>query len=204
MSLWLTCTSASAQEPGHMETRSRTIVRATHATSLAPRQETAIAGESGISNSGVNTRSTMAETQVVRRTAFESDGPVMQPQQKPAADPGSGELRAGPVFSTPLSSDDSSLTQLIEMLQWTVGVMLVAVVAAFSLRKYARGTSATKTNSQISHLATLPVRHHFQAHLIEIAGQRFLVTTDRSGVKTVNPVTGWGDFEAPVSNAPAA
>lgn len=106
--------------------------------------------------------------------------------------------------SSQLQENESGLQPFMDVMQWTVVVMMIAVGAVFGIKKYGRRMLPSGINSAITHRATLQIRNHFQAHLLEIGRQRFLVTTDRSGVKTVNPITSWEDFESPVSDSPAA
>jgi len=44
------------------------------------------------------------------------------------------------------------------------------------------------------------VKNFFQAHLLQIGSQKFLVTTDRTGVKTVNPINAWDDLDTSVAD----
>lgn len=111
-------------------------------------------------------------------------------------------LGPGPDFESQLPDDDSHLIQFIEVMQWTVVVLLIAVVAVLAIKKYGQGNLAAPKNSAIAHLATLPLKNHFQAHLIQIGTQKFLVTTDKSGVKTVNPIAAWEDYDTPVREIP--
>ena len=139
---------------------------------------------------------------VTKNTAVESAETSARKHGTLAGDPNKTvNLGSGPDFASQLPDDQSNLVQFIEILQWTIVVLLIAVVAALTLRKYQRAGQPAARNSVITHLATLPVRNHFQAHLLEIGTQKFLVTTDRSGVKTVNPITRWEDFEVPVEDS---
>lgn len=112
-----------------------------------------------------------------------------------------GSLGPGPDFASQLPDDDSHMIQFIEVMQWTVLVLIMAVVGVIGLKKYGRGNLIAPQNSAISLLATLPVKNFFQAHLLQIGSQKFLVTTDRSGVKTVNPINAWDDLDSPVLDA---
>ena len=102
-------------------------------------------------------------------------------------------------FASQLPEEQVNLLQIIEIMQWTVVVLMIAVVAVVALKKYKGNGPVSGSSAEITHLATLPVRNHFQAHLLAIGRQQFLVTTDRSGVKTVNPITRWEDFANPVA-----
>jgi hypothetical protein len=102
------------------------------------------------------------------------------------------------------SGGNGPLLRLIGMLQWVLIVMMVAVGAAFGMRRWRRGAPAPHAPSTITLVASLPVRNLFQAHLLETGGQRFLITTDRTGVKTVSAVASWDDLEAPVAGVPGA
>ncbi|MEZ6132236.1 MAG: hypothetical protein R3C59_26545 [Planctomycetaceae bacterium] len=108
------------------------------------------------------------------------------------------------------SSGNGDLVHLIEVLQWTVVVLLLAVVAVLTLKKMKSKGLSVGSSTGIRHVATLPVKNLFQAHLLEVGGQQFFVTTDRAGVKTVTAVSQWDDFQTPVETyqesaaAPAA
>jgi hypothetical protein len=115
--------------------------------------------------------------------------------------PGTIDLGPGPDFASQLPDDESQMIQIVEILQWTIVVLLVAVVAVIAIKKYSRGKLLPGQNSAIAYIATLPVKNHFQAHLLEIGSQKFLVTTDRSGVKTVNQINSWQDFDNQVNEA---
>jgi len=106
-------------------------------------------------------------------------------------------------FASQLPDDESSLVPFVEVLQWTVVVLLIAVVAVLTLKKYGKPGSFPTRSSVIAHLGTLPVKNHFQAHVLEVGSQKFLVTTDRTGVKTVNAIASWDEFDATLSE-PAA
>lgn len=111
------------------------------------------------------------------------------------------DLGPGPDFASQLPDDDSQMIRFIEIMQWTVAVLLIAVLAALTLRKFGRGKLLPMSNSAISHVATLPIKNHFQAHLLEVGKHTFLVTTDRSGVKTVNQINCWQDFDTPIDES---
>lgn len=122
----------------------------------------------------------------------------------PPASPIESEVKAetplgpGPDFASQLPDDDSHMIQFVEVMQWTVMVLLIAVVVVIGIKKYGRGNLVAPRNTDIAHLATLPVKNFFQAHLLQIGSQKFLVTTDRSGVKTVNPLNAWDDLDSQV------
>jgi len=116
------------------------------------------------------------------------------------AEAAEGSLGPGPDFASQLADDDSHMIQFIEVMQWTVLVLIIAVVGVVGLKKYGRGKLLTPQNSSIAHLATLPVKNFFQAHLLQIGSQKFLVTTDRTGVKTVNPINAWDDLDTSVAD----
>lgn len=125
---------------------------------------------------------------------------VIEARPKEASKESTAEIKLGPGpdFESQLPDDDSHLIQFIEVMQWTVVVLLIAVVAVLALKKYGQGNLVAPKNSAIAHLATLPIKNHFQAHLLQIGTQKFLVTTDKSGVKTVNPIADWEDYDTPV------
>lgn len=102
--------------------------------------------------------------------------------------------------STSDASSGGNLMQIVDALQWTVAVLALAVVATLIIKKYKHQAPGSGSSPDIRHLATIPIRNVFQAHLLEIQGQQFLVTTDRNGVKTVTPVSRWDDFETPVDS----
>ncbi len=136
---------------------------------------------------------------VPERGAHSNVRPVSHKDSKPAETPKSIDLGPGPDFASQLPDDESHLVQFVEVLQWTMVVALLAVFAVMAIKKYSRpGGMIPTRSSAIAHLGTLPVKNHFQAHLLEIGNQRFLVTTDRTGVKTVNPINSWQDFDTPV------
>lgn len=122
---------------------------------------------------------------------------AVEPSEVPLAE---ASLGPGPDFASQLADDDSHMIQFIEVMQWTVLVLIIAVVGVVGLKKYGRGKLLTPQNSSIAHLATLPVKNFFQAHLLQIGSQKFLVTTDRTGVKTVNPINAWDDLDTSVAD----
>ncbi|MEZ6123455.1 MAG: hypothetical protein R3C49_09805 [Planctomycetaceae bacterium] len=89
-----------------------------------------------------------------------------------------------------------SLIQFIEILQWTVVVLLVAVLGVLGLKKWHSGSVLPMPAAQMKHLATLPVRNQFQAHLLQVGNTQFLITTDRTGVKTVSEITQWDTVDS--------
>lgn len=114
---------------------------------------------------------------------------------EPVGDQGRRDYDFGSDFASQLPDDESPMIQIVEITQWTIVVLLVAVVAALAVRKYSRGQLlAAQGDCDITHLASKSVRNYFQAHLIDVCSQRFLVTTDRSGVRTVNPLSRWEEF----------
>ena len=89
---------------------------------------------------------------------------------------------------------DETLMQFIDVFQWVLLVMILAVAAAFSLRKWKLGGNFKTDNDLMEHVATLPVRNLFQAHLLRVGDRKFRITTDRSGVRTVDAVNAWNEF----------
>lgn len=102
-----------------------------------------------------------------------------------------------------LPEGDSHMVKFIELLQWAVLVSIVAVVAALLIRKFKPNGIQLSSNTLIEHLASLRVNNQFHAHVLEINDQRFLITTDRAGVKTVNQVTSVGDFQTALEDIAA-
>lgn len=101
---------------------------------------------------------------------------------------------SGPDFSQLEHDTDKTLLQFIDVFQWVLLVMILAVAAAFSIRKWKLGGNFKADNDLMEHVATLPVRNLFQAHLLRVGDRKFLVTTDRSGVRTVDAVNAWDEF----------
>jgi hypothetical protein len=160
--------------------------------------DTSVSTSPGILRSSHETLAAVPVTATISQTADSTDNTQAITQEANFYD----KTRAEPLVQDSVSEATSGgdLIQIVEALQWTVAVLALAVLATLIMKKYRQPRPASGISPDIRHVATIPVKNVFQAHLLEIQGQQFLVTTDRNGVKTVTPVARWNDFESPLDN----
>lgn len=104
--------------------------------------------------------------------------------------------------SQPLNHNQPSLTDLADTLQWTILLLAGSATVVIGVHRFSKQKHARKTTAQMEYQGSLPVRGQFSAHLISVSNRQFLVTTDRTGVKTVNALNEWDQFTAPVDLSP--
>ena len=96
------------------------------------------------------------------------------------------------------SVNQPSITELADTLQWTILLLTAVVAAAIAVHRLTKHKQNPKSNHRMEYQGCLPVRGQFSMHLVSITDRQFLVTTDRSGVKTVTTLNDWDQFSAPI------
>ncbi|MEP3482269.1 MAG: hypothetical protein ABJZ55_23700 [Fuerstiella sp.] len=96
------------------------------------------------------------------------------------------------------SVNQPSITELADTLQWTILLLTAVVAAVMGIHRLTKQKQKAQSNHRMEYQGCLPVRGQFSMHLVTIIDRQFLVTTDRSGVKTVNALNDWDQFSAPV------
>lgn len=91
-----------------------------------------------------------------------------------------------------------SITELTDTLQWTILLLTAAAAIVIGIHRFTKNKHQTERNLRMEYQGSLPIRGQFSMHLVRIVDRQFLVTTDRSGVKTVNALNEWDQFTAPI------
>ena len=92
----------------------------------------------------------------------------------------------------------AELVNLFRIGIWTVVVLSLALVLMIGVKVSLKGREIFRQDgSALCHVTTIPIGSDFRAHLLEAGGGHYLITTDRTGVKTVTPIVDWiGQREA--------
>lgn len=96
------------------------------------------------------------------------------------------------------AASQPSITELADTLQWTILFLTAIVGIALGVHRLTKNKQQTKQNHRMEYQGSLPIRGQFSMHLVRIIDRQFLVTTDRTGVKTVNALNEWDQFTAPI------
>ena len=88
--------------------------------------------------------------------------------------------------------------QLVKAGHWFFMTLLGAVAAALLVKWWRTARTSALAAGEMEHLGTLPISNQFRVHLLKIGSTQFLITTDRGGVRTVNPVSSWEGLDTPV------
>lgn len=96
------------------------------------------------------------------------------------------------------SLSQPSITDLADTLQWTILLLTAVAAGVIGVHRLTKHKQKTQSSHRMEYQGCLPVRGQFSMHLVTIIDRQFLVTTDRSGVKTVNALSEWDQFTAPI------
>lgn len=96
------------------------------------------------------------------------------------------------------SMTQPSIADLADTLQWTILLLTAVVAAVIGVHRFTKQRQKPHSSHRMEYQGCLPVRGQFSMHLVTIIDRQFLVTTDRSGVKTVNALSEWDQFTAPI------
>ena len=129
----------------------------------------------------------------------------VDPESSRAVDAG-GDSRshaAGILLSTgspagKTGGEQLPVEQLVNAGHWFFMTMLGAVAAAMLIKWWRTARTSALAAGEMEHLGTLPISNQFRVHLLKIGSTQFLITTDRGGVRTVNPVSSWEGLDTPV------
>ncbi len=78
------------------------------------------------------------------------------------------------------------------LVKWTVVVLFLAGIATFFLRGKQVRLPTLQTSRELRLLETLVVDQRARLHIVAVGGERFLVSTDLTGVKSTTLVPNWG------------
>ena len=81
--------------------------------------------------------------------------------------------------------------------RWTSVVLIIAVLFVLALRFTRFKVPSIRATHELSCDETLPLGQRGLLHLVSIGGERFLVATDASGVKSVSLIPAWNLGSSP-------
>lgn len=98
----------------------------------------------------------------------------------------------GPKYETPVPPEPPDLRALVTRFVFGTAAVLVACVACLWLarRWLSHNMPAGKTDGRMKLIATVSLSNRSSLQLVDIEGQKVLVGSDASGIKTVTPLTG--------------
>ena len=109
----------------------------------------------------------------------------MKTKKKPVQFRGGGESKGSFAFAEPF---DFNVWILVK---WTAVVLILAGIATFFLRgKFAR-LPMLPSSREMKLVESLVVDQRSRLHLVAIGGERFLVATDLTGVKSTTLIPNW-------------
>lgn len=90
-----------------------------------------------------------------------------------------------------LGQNDALVGDLLRVVKWSVVMFLVGLGVAIAIRKSGWKGMVSPASSHLKVVETLPLGRQMGVHLVQAGGDRFLVATDATGIKSLTLIPNW-------------